>query len=150
MKIVLNKTFGGFGLSSQAIEEIAKRKGKKIYLFTNRFKEPYLPTTHEAIESEPFGSFVCFTVPNPNDYNLNIKGEDGTYKEANKTYESISFEISRENRTDQDLVAVVEQLGKKANGKFAELYVVEIPDNIEFEIDDYDGWETLRESHRSW
>ena len=28
--------------------------------------------------------------------------------------------------------------------------VVEIPDDISWEISDYDGWETVEEIHRSW
>lgn len=48
------------------------------------------------------------------------------------------------------LVKVVEELGKEANGTCAELKVVEIPDGIEWEIDEYDGMETVDEKHRSW
>ena len=54
------------------------------------------------------------------------------------------------DRTDSDLIAVVEELGDEANGMFAELEVVEIPDNIDWEIDDYDGYETIEEVHMSW
>ena len=32
----------------------------------------------------------------------------------------------------------------------AELAIVEIPDGIEWEIDDYDGIETIAETHRTW
>jgi len=28
--------------------------------------------------------------------------------------------------------------------------VVDIPDDIEYEIDDYDGIESVHEAHRSW
>ena len=48
------------------------------------------------------------------------------------------------------LVDVVERLGKKANGESAELKVVEIPDGVEYEIDEYDGVESIHEKHRSW
>lgn len=53
-------------------------------------------------------------------------------------------------RADPDLVAVIEELGAKANGRHADLKVVEIPDGIEWEIDEYDGIETIHEIHRSW
>ncbi len=53
-------------------------------------------------------------------------------------------------RDDSDLVAVVEELGEKANGSYAKLKIVEIPDGIDWEIDEYDGKETVDESHRSW
>lgn len=54
------------------------------------------------------------------------------------------------NRTDPDLVAAIEELGERANGKMAKLAVVEIPDDIEWEIDEYDGQERVVERHRSW
>ena len=55
-----------------------------------------------------------------------------------------------DNRTDPLLVQVVEELGDEADGRCAELRVVEIPDNVEWEIDDYDGNESIEEVHRSW
>ncbi len=53
-------------------------------------------------------------------------------------------------RTDPDLVAAVEELGDKANGNLAALRVADIPDNIEYYIDNYDGIETVHEVHESW
>ena len=55
-----------------------------------------------------------------------------------------------EKRTDPKLVECVKKLGKKANGQFAHLKIVEIPAKIEWYIDDYDGIETIHEVHRSW
>lgn len=54
------------------------------------------------------------------------------------------------NRQDPDLIAAVEQLGEKANGSMAKLRVIEIPDDISWEIDEYDGIESVSEKHRSW
>jgi len=54
------------------------------------------------------------------------------------------------DRTDPDLIAAVEALGDGANGQCAELKVVDIPDGIQYEIDDYDGIETIHEVHKSW
>lgn len=53
-------------------------------------------------------------------------------------------------RTDSGLVACVETLGEKADGRCAELKVVEIPDDVDWEIDEYDGLETVHEVHRVW
>jgi hypothetical protein len=53
-------------------------------------------------------------------------------------------------RNDPALVDIIEKLGDKANGNFADLKVVEIPDGISWYIDDYDGVETIHETHRSW
>ncbi len=56
----------------------------------------------------------------------------------------------KEIRTAPELVQVVKELGIDANGDFAELKVVEVPDSVNWCINDYDGWETIEEVHRSW
>lgn len=53
-------------------------------------------------------------------------------------------------RNDQYLVRVVEELGDIANGRFSELKIVEIPDDVEWQIDEYDGLEWVAEKHRTW
>ena len=53
-------------------------------------------------------------------------------------------------RDDADLVAVVEALGSKANGKYSELKIVEVPDDVDWYIDEYDGKEWVAERHRTW
>lgn len=53
-------------------------------------------------------------------------------------------------RNDPQLVEVVERLGADANGSCAKLKIVEIPDGIEWEIDEYDGMEKVAEQHRMW
>lgn len=100
MKVVINRCHGGFGLSKEAQEEYAKRKGI----------DPGLHTKYG--------------------------------------YENIiDHEI---NRSDEDLVSIVESMGETANGWAAELAVVEIPDEIEWTIEDYDGLEWVAEFHRTW
>jgi hypothetical protein len=53
-------------------------------------------------------------------------------------------------RNNPILVEIVEQLGEAANGEFAELKVVEIPDDAEWTIQEYDGDEWIAEKHRTW
>ena len=48
------------------------------------------------------------------------------------------------------LIKVVEELGDKASGRFACLEVVEIPDDVEWQIEEYDGSEWIAEKHRTW
>jgi hypothetical protein len=53
-------------------------------------------------------------------------------------------------RDDPALVATVRALGKEANGTFADLKVVKIPGDIEWQIDEYDGQEWVSEMHQTW
>lgn len=81
MKIVINKCFGGFGLSEKAKE---------------------------------------------------ILGIDNSFDE---------YQI---DRNDPKLIEVVETLGDEANGRYARLRVVNIPDDAtDWELDEYDGAEEV-------
>ena len=48
------------------------------------------------------------------------------------------------------LVKTVETLGGTAGGEYALLKVIEIPDGIEYEVDEYDGWEIVYEVGHVW
>jgi hypothetical protein len=60
------------------------------------------------------------------------------------------FSVWELERDDNTLVAVVEQLGKKANGDYSKLKVVEIPADVQYTIEEYDGVEHITEVHRTW
>lgn len=133
MKVVINNCFGGFGLSPLAMQEYAKRKGHKCYFFivkeyTKDHNAIYKPATLEEAAGTSF--FDAYTQP--------------VADSAFAIYER------KVERTDPDLVAVVEMLGEKANGACASLKVVEVPDDAEWEIAEYDGAEHVAEKHRTW
>ena len=54
------------------------------------------------------------------------------------------------DRSDPLLVKVVEELGEEANGSCASLKIIEIPNGVEWEIEEYDGNEWVSEKHRTW
>ena len=54
------------------------------------------------------------------------------------------------DRDDPELVKAVEELGKEANGRCAQLKIVSIPDDVEWIIGSYDGLEWVAEVHRTW
>jgi hypothetical protein len=45
---------------------------------------------------------------------------------------------------------MVEEQGSAMNGGYSDLKVVEIPDDVEWYIEEYDGMEHVAESHRTW
>jgi len=53
-------------------------------------------------------------------------------------------------RDCETLVQIVQELGKKADGNFSELGIVEVPEEVEWQIDDYDGQEWVAEKHKTW
>jgi hypothetical protein len=134
-EVVINACFGGFGLSHDAVMALAARKGIKLY-----------------VETAPNGlvPYHYFTVP-PERYHAlqaEIEKSNGDYKQLNEMNWYFSErEIARD---DPDLVAVVRELGAKANSRFADLRVVEVPDDVEWEIAEYDGSEHVAEKHRTW
>jgi hypothetical protein len=49
------------------------------------------------------------------------------------------------------LIAVIEEMGvAEASGKYAEITIVEVPDDVKWHIDEYDGIEHVAEDHRTW
>ncbi len=68
----------------------------------------------------------------------------------NEEKEENSFAEWDIERTDPALIEVVEQLGDLANTRYTRLKIVEVPDNVKWEINDYDGVEWVAEQHRTW
>ena len=53
-------------------------------------------------------------------------------------------------RDDPRLIQVIEELGERASGKYSVLKIVEIPDGVEWEIQENLGYEWVAEKHRIW
>jgi len=62
----------------------------------------------------------------------------------------VSFHEHTITRDDPALVSVVKQLNEKANGTNADLKIVDIPADVKWQIDEYDGKEWVAECHRTW
>jgi hypothetical protein len=153
MKIVLNKCYGGFSLSPKAVQRMAELKGVSSYFFKLDHKhDTYVPLSIEDATKSMF--WVAFTVSNPNDILASQKEWSTMTMEErqaqNKKYHTIELSHRPDDRTDPILIQVVEELGTLADGSCAKLRIIEIPDDIEWELDEYDGMESVHEAHRSW
>lgn len=78
-------------------------------------------------------------------FGMSHEGEDLFKKLTGEDFDSYAV-----YRDDEALIQVVEQLGEKANDMCSNLKVVEIPDGVEWTIQDYDGMEWVAEKHRIW
>ena len=54
------------------------------------------------------------------------------------------------DRDDPILVELVETLGKESWGSYSILKIVEIPDDVDWVLQEYDGLEWIAEKHRTW
>ena len=139
MKVVINAQHGGFGLSREACERYWELKGTAVWIEPGTFDGQYtywLRPPEYRMESKEGAAFYELTL------------------EARRAYnEEYSNQVWRDRdvaRDDPVLLQVVEELGEKASGRFADLKVVEIPDDVEWQIDEYDGLEWVSERHRTW
>lgn len=131
MKVILNKCFGGFDVSDEAYSLYAKKKGLKLYRYENR-TDGYFKTD----KSGSFGNYFTKDFGN----RVSKSGIDWDY----------CLYLNEGHREDPVLIEVVEELGEKASGRYGNLKVVEIPDGLNYVVDDYDGVETLHEDVPTW
>lgn len=137
-KIVINRCFGGFGLSRSAVKEYGRRKGLKIRAYENARIDGGLLDMKRLVplrDDDP-DPFVVHYATGP------LK--DGAIPDA------AYFDERAIPRDDADLVAVVKRLGEAANGRHARLRIVSVPDGVKWEIAEYDGLETIHEVHGVW
>ena len=71
------------------------------------------------------------------------------YKYLGREWDGYGYGF-RDDRTNPELIECIESIGEEANGRYADLKVVEIPDDVEWEIEEYDGIEWVSEKHRTW
>ena len=150
MKVVINKRYGGFSLSDQAIETLADLKGIELYKGGKEYyTDPKLENYYSPENYPRYDEDLVTVIETLAD----LKGIE-LYKGGKEYYTDPKLEnyYSPENypRYDEDLVTVIETLGKAANTRFSDLVVVEIPDGVNYYIDEYDGMEIIRETHRTW
>jgi hypothetical protein len=127
--IVINDCRGGFGLSHEAVIELARRKGLTLYSWVHPLRDFRHYEPYDGVSP----ALVIHYTTSPDKGAMND-----------------SYYIPSPDRDDPDLIAVVESMGESANGRHAKLKIVEIPDGVEWEIDEYDGMEQVSEKHRTW
>jgi hypothetical protein len=138
-KIVINRCYGGFGLSPKAEAEYLKRKGKQAYFYDPNFSTKTWTKITDISQISWFYHTVTVDLGD-------VVSDD--YDGYNDEDYFSSYSIQRD---DPDLISVIEELGAdEASGLHANLSIVEIPDDVDWEIDEYDGMECISEKHQTW
>jgi hypothetical protein len=121
-----------------------ERKGLTLYAYNRRWTDKANHNYFNRVDVTDNDSTSIYI------YTTKDLGErlhrDEFYIAAKNCYFN-SYEI---DRTDPDLIWVVENLGDKANTIVSKLKVIEIPDDVDYVIEEYDGNEWAAETHRTW
>jgi len=139
MKIAVNKCYGGFSLSYAGVMEYANNKGIKLYAFIEERDDKGNINVNKFIPYNPEKDGLPLIIHYSTKPLKNGKYDDKSY-----------FSDSAIERDDPELIKTVEKLGDKANGRCAKLEITEIPDGVQWEIEEYDGQEWVSEKHRTW
>lgn len=141
-KIVINKQFGGFGLSPEAL----------LWLWRNGYKQKgFITPVREYFGKRNDDSFLGLK-KNLEKWRSYLGGEKQSVFLTTFTPDE-KFVLSGDSDIKRDhplLLKCLKELGEKANGDCATLKVVTIPKGIKWHIEEYHGLEHVAEDHRTW
>lgn len=140
-RVVINNCYGGFGLSEAAVVRYNELLGQQVWVERDR----------------KMGSLNVYWIVPPDqraDYHVDTdKWLEMSQQERaahNALLDQQTFSCRSITRDDPVLVRVVQELGAAADGKHAQLKVVEIPADVDWIIEEHDGNEWIAERHRTW
>ena len=142
MKVVINNKHGGFSLSHEGVMHYAKIKGIELY--------PEMNQQYPSLKMYTYWTCPPDQRPKVLTDQEFYAANDAERKASNEAYGKNTIYCRDIPRNDAALVQTVEEMGEAANGRHAYLKIVEIPDDVEWEIDEYDGLEWVAEVHRTW
>lgn len=137
-KIVVNSCYGGFGISEAGMLRYAELKGITLWPETNQFRMMTYYTVPPELRVQQLS---------PEEWHAASTEERMARNDA---YSNQTMHCSDIDRDDPALVQVVEELGAAAADQFAELRIADVPDDVKWCIDEYDGQEWVAEVHRKW
>ena len=134
MKIVINTRYGGFGLSEEGVLRYLELKERVLCIeyAENRSRNYWSISKNSCIDEDD--EDICW-----------LKRDRD---EALKKYLAEPFNEYEISRDDPALIQLVEE-DAEFYGRGA-LKVVEIPDDVQYTIEKYDGVEWVAEVHRTW
>lgn len=148
-KIVINACYGGFSLSPEACLWLYEKgyRGEENNKFAYPINERY---KSEKDEDEFFGKKKAITKWREYLAKGKAAKRESIFLTVFSPCEQFVLGVREIPRDNALLIECVETLGKDADGACAQLKIVSIPDDIQWEIDEYDGYESVDEVHRTW
>jgi hypothetical protein len=138
--VVINTQHGGFGLSAEGIHRYLEITGTPYWIEENRLSivSPrfWLVAPEHRVRDPDAETWHAMSM--------------AERQQHNQLYSQQVFSDSDLDRDDPVLVQVVRELGKAVNSRFSDLKVIEIPADVEWQIEEYDGREWIAEKHRTW
>ena len=139
MKIILNGCYGGFGLSYEAMFLYWHARCRDLYFYrdisvydgySKIHKYERISLSDIQRSRNTWTGFIYCTTEDQGEYLDHFPEDVVSDRDI--------------DRTDPILISIVETIGPKAaSGRFASLYIEEIPNGTLYKIDEYDGLESL-------
>lgn len=134
-KIVYNACHGGFSLSEAGMVRYAEIKGIKLY--------PERDKRYQSLEIATYWTVPPEERVKPLDGDAWYAASMDERQAHNQAYDRQTLSNRNFDRTDPALVQAVEELGDRANGKYADLKIAEVSSGSSYRIDEYDGAESV-------
>jgi hypothetical protein len=126
-RVVYNACFGGFGFHEEAVQWVRQNEDK--------LKDEY--------DEEDVAEIADST----------LSGEtysDGSGPKQDYINYITDTDVSRDNELLADIVSHETEYTGQYNGDHSKLQVAEVPDNIEWALERYDGQETVKEATQTF
>lgn len=146
IKIAINAGVCELSLGREAVKRMLELNNKyvvediKLYEERQRIAKEVLSKVSEA---------EAFKGIESDDGDIFFSGDEVSWKDKESFVYFLPYDMPR---NDLDLVKVIEELKGKVGNDFArEVVIVEVPDDVDWYVDQYDGGsEFVREHHRTW
>jgi hypothetical protein len=139
-QIVINTCHGGFGLSVAAIKRYYEIKNQPVWIEPNRrntrVSTVWLVPPERRVDILEGQAWNALT--------------NEEQRAHNDQYSSQTWNCRELERDDPVLVQVVKELGSAANDRYSDLKIVQVPPDVDWVIEEYDGDEWVAEQHRTW
>lgn len=139
MKVVIATTHCGFTPSPVLVQKYLDRKGKEchVYELIDKTVAAWVPT-----DIYHHGLIFIFTKYYGPKVDLGIVNDEDHFN---------PFWWEKQYRTDPDFIAAVESMTEQEIAAERSTYkVVEIPDDVQWQLESDEGIEWIAEKHRTW